>query len=244
LAGACLGQLLVPEVACAAFHAWDITEVYSSADGSVQFIEMRMQFGGQTALSCCGTRITATNSGGTTDFIFGTNLPFGAGLTCLIGTTNLASIPGGVTPNYVIPPNFIRRPIGGGSAALIFSGNGSQAVFSSLPTDGRSALLRSGSPNLIEVNTNSPQNFSDQANSIVPVKFETARANGGNFVVSFATATGPNGSAGPNYAIEARDLVGASTWSTATNVTGDGTTKAVAIPFVPGGDKFFRLRVP
>lgn len=242
LAGAMI--IASTSVTRAAFHLWDVVEVYSSADGSVQFIEMRAQSGGQENLSCCGTRITSTNSLGSSFVIFGTNLP-GDSLnkSCIIGTSNLASIPGGVVPNYVIPPNFIRKPVGGGDAAVIFSGNSSTAVFTNLPSDGRSALLRVGS-SMIEVSTNSPRNFYNQSNAIVPVKFETAVANGGNFVISFPTATGPNGSTGPNYAIEAKGDATSSSWIVATNLTGNGTTQSVALPIQMDTNRFFRLRAP
>jgi hypothetical protein len=54
----------------------------------------------------------------------------------------------------------------------------------------------------LAVATNSPKNFSDQANSIVPVRFDSAHFAGTNFVMTFRTATGANGSAGPTYTIE------------------------------------------
>ena len=83
-----------------------------------------------------------------------------------------------------------------------------------------------------------------QFNTIVPVKFLSANVANNNFVMSFRTATGPNGGIGTNYAVEALSAISSTNWVTVSNLTGNGTTKTVAIPFSPFSNKFFRLRVP
>src|SRR5207247_1351119 len=105
----------------ASYHLWDINEVYSSADGAVQFIELRATSGFQQNLNSGGASIRSTNSSGVNTFSFPTNLPSDtANKTCILGTSNLALVPGGVVPNYIIPANFIRAPSGGGNAAVTF----------------------------------------------------------------------------------------------------------------------------
>jgi len=228
----------------AGFHLWDVTEVYSSADGAVQFIELTALSGGQQNFGCCSPTIRSTNSLGVNTFTFLTNLPGDtASRTCILGTSNLASFPGGVTPNFIIPPNFIRRPVGGGGAAVIFDALPATAAYTTLPTDGESALLRSGG-SMIVVPTNSPRNFQLQSNSIVPVKLLSATRTDPNFVLAFRTATGVNGAAGPNYAVETSAAASPAAWTTVSNVAGNGTLKVVALPIVPGSNQFFRLRVP
>lgn len=232
----------------AGFHLWEISEVFSSADGSVQFVEMRAQTGGQQFFQSFGgasSVLRSTNSLGTSTFTFATNLPGDTtSRTCIIGTSNLASIPGGVTPNYIIPAGFVRRATGGGGAAVVFGPNPSFGmVVTNLPSDGVSALIRSASGALL-VPTNSPRNFQNQSNSIVPTGFASAAQSGGDLVLNFRTATGVNGSTGPNYAIEGSGTVSPPAWSVATNVTGNGNTQTVAIPINFNTNQVFRLRVP
>jgi hypothetical protein len=226
----------------AGFHLWDVSEVYSSEDGSVQFVEIRAQFGGQQFMSF-GANISSANSDGTSTYSCTTDLPSDTtGKTCVFGTANLETIPGGVKPDYIIPANFIRRPVNGGPATVTFGPSGSTINCASLPSDGRGAVLLSAG-NSIVTSTNSPVNFKGDANSIVPVKIDSFAKNGGNVVLSFATATGPNHTAGSNYAVEAKsDVVGS--WTTVSNVTGNGTVKALAFPATAVSNQFFRLRVP
>ena len=91
----------------AAFHLWQITEFYSNADGTVQFIELTETtggFGGQQFLS--GHTLTSTNGGPVNSFTFPANLPGDtANKKMLIGTTGFAAL-GVVTPDYTVPNNF------------------------------------------------------------------------------------------------------------------------------------------
>jgi hypothetical protein len=148
-----------------------------------------------------------------------------------------------VTPNYIIPPNFIRRATNGGGSVVIFNPLPSHAITVNLPSDGRGALLRVGG-NMVVVPTNSPKNFTGQANSIVPLKIASGVKSGSDMVISFPTALGVNGSAGPNYAIESSGTVSPSAWTVATNVTGNGNQRTVAIPIDSATNQVFRLRVP
>lgn len=232
----------------AAYHAWDINEIYSNPDGTVQFIELRALGGSQQFMNNAVT-IRATNSTVTNIFVCNSNLPADTlGRFCIIGTSNLTTAPGGVRPDFFIPPNFIPQTNGFGSAAVLFLPNSFPAnivaaVYTNLPKNGDAAIIRSGA-NFITVATNSPRNFNQQSNVIVPVKFLAANKTDTNFVVSFRTATGVNGSAGPNYAVEGTGAFGPASWSAVTNFIGGGVTQTVAIPITAGTNQFFRLRVP
>jgi hypothetical protein len=216
-----------------AFHLWKINELYSNADGSVQFIELLATTGSQQFIAAHS--ITISGPGGSRSFTCSTNLPSdSANKTFIIGTSNLASIPGGVTPNYVFT----------NSVPFLFTGSGTTTVnwdgfdivtYTNLPTNGSGSLVRSGSVMVVSA-TNSPKNFTGASNSIVPVKFQPASLNG-------TTATGTNGTAGPNYAVEKRDNLTVTNWITISNVTGNGASKTVNIPATaPQG--LYRLRVP
>ena len=84
----------------------------------------------------------------------------------------------------------------------------------------------------------------DQSNTIVPVKFLSANRIDTNFVMSFRTATGPNGSAGPNYGVEFKNEVTNGSWTTLSNIAGNGTTKSVSNAVACSPQRLFRLRVP
>ncbi len=95
----------------ATFDLWEINEVFSSADGTVQYIELATSFSGQQFVA--GHRLVSSDGGVNQNvFNFSSNL---VGDTrnkkVLIATETFASITG-LTPDYTIPENFIF--IGGG----------------------------------------------------------------------------------------------------------------------------------
>jgi hypothetical protein len=94
----------------AAFHQWRFGEIYSSANGSVQFIEL-VNPTGFTTETVSGTAEIRTDSGNVYDFP--ANLTGNtANKRLLISTDNFESIPGAVTPNFstslALPPNFFN----------------------------------------------------------------------------------------------------------------------------------------
>jgi len=56
----------------AAFHLWQVKEVFSNADGSVQFVEMFDSFGGETFTG--GQTLTANSDGNIQTFEFPSSL--------------------------------------------------------------------------------------------------------------------------------------------------------------------------
>ncbi|MCA9240260.1 MAG: hypothetical protein KDA37_08675, partial [Planctomycetales bacterium] len=87
----------------AAFHFWDISEVYSNADGSVQFIELFTNANSQQFL----LNHTITSNANT--FSFPSNSPSPTSLHhLLIATAGFGSLPGGVTPDFTLPANFFN----------------------------------------------------------------------------------------------------------------------------------------
>src|SRR5689334_6160388 len=97
--------------ASAAFHLWTLSEIYSSADGTVQFVELSTSARGQQFLT--GHSLSSSNGGTSHDFDFTSNLPGDtSGHTFLVGTASFAALHI-VTPDYVVPDNFFF--FGGGS---------------------------------------------------------------------------------------------------------------------------------
>ena len=94
----------------ASFHLWQISEVYSNADGTVQFIELTALAGGQQFVT--GHTITSS-MGGMHELL---HLHVGSprrqrrqDVPDRHGGPSLAS---GVTPDYVVPNGFLFTPNG------------------------------------------------------------------------------------------------------------------------------------
>ena len=119
------------------FHLYTINELYSNADGSIQFIEMSVgNFNGQGFWD--GNSISDTQNGVTHSFTFPSDLPSEqtANTEVLIATQGFANL-GIVTPDFIIPANFLF--INGGTFNYA---NVDSWTYSQLPTDGSNALYR------------------------------------------------------------------------------------------------------
>jgi hypothetical protein len=140
------------------FHLWKIDQVFSSADGKVQFIELHDSFSGENLLQ--GHSITSTAN----SFTFPANLPSNqtANHHFLIATTDYASQPGAVTPDYTVPDNFFA--VSGDTlnyaGVSIFTFTAGQ-----LPTDGIHSLSIDSNGNVTTI-ANSETNFASQTGSV------------------------------------------------------------------------------
>ena len=145
--------LLISATAQAGHHLWVWTEMYSNASGSVQFVEMFTAVNSEQGVGAFG--ITST----THSFSFVTNLPTAttANTWILVATSGFGSLPGGVTPDYIIPSNFF--PTGGGT--LNYASGVQIWNYGAVPTDGYHSLLKTGATAV-----NSPQNFAGQVGSV------------------------------------------------------------------------------
>ena len=127
----------------AAFHLFRIDQVYSNADGSIQYVVMRETTGTDGENFWAGNSLRSTSGGNTQTFIFLSNLPSAstASRSVLIATSGFAAL-GLVTPDYTIPAQFI--PINGGT--LNYAGGTDPITLPALPTDGAHAVDRNGTP--------------------------------------------------------------------------------------------------
>jgi hypothetical protein len=141
------------------FHLWQIKEIYSNADGSVQFIELFTTSDGQTVLT--GHQIVASSGDEEVTFTFPADL---VGSTTskhlLIATPGFAALPGAVTPNYTLPCLFFDPAAT--SITIDFVG-ADDVTFAgaSLPTDGTNSLTDTNlpGPQNLQSSASSPRNF-------------------------------------------------------------------------------------
>ena len=139
----------------AAFHEWKINEVYSNADGTVQFIELTTTFGGQQFVN--NRSISSIQGGSTNSFTFPGNLPGDStNKKFLIGTTGFAAL-GVVAPDYIVPNGFVYTS----NVTINFAGF-DMVIFPSVPTDGALSVNR-----LNATATNSPTNFAGATGTVV-----------------------------------------------------------------------------
>lgn len=146
--------LLTASPAQAAFHLWEIREVYTDASGTNQFIEFFSPFGGQQFVG--GQSITVSSGGTNHVFTIPTHLPGDSGNKAfIVGTLSITNF-GAPKPDYIIPNNFVFP---GGGNLNFFVGSG---PYTALPTDGVLSRTWVGGGNAV----NSPRNFAGQSGTI------------------------------------------------------------------------------
>jgi len=164
----------VPSPARAIVHMWDIAEIYSSADGSVQYVEFFTTGDNEVGWSGAAIRSIANDS----TIAFDTNLEGPTGnRSVLVATPGFADLPGAVVPDFEIPAGFVATA----GDTLVFTGGVDRLTFDpgQLPTDGAQSLFRTltiPSPSLPEVagpedlfvGENSPTNYAGETGHLVP----------------------------------------------------------------------------
>jgi uncharacterized repeat protein (TIGR01451 family) len=147
---------------------WVVNEIFICANGSEQFVELRNPTPAIDQFEFGEEQIITTNLANTETNIF--TFPDGTDLspptdfkTLLVATDGFSSLPGGVTPDFILPDNFLFS--GGGMvrfepAALDSVSYGA----GQLPSDGLNSLNRQGA-GLIS-GPNSPRNYAGQTGSV------------------------------------------------------------------------------
>jgi serralysin len=120
------------------FHLYDIDEIFSNADGTVQFIELVVDDHSGEDL-WAGKTITVTENGVVHSFTFPTNLPSAAtsNTHVLIATQGFADL-GIVTPNFIVPNGFLFTD--GGTVSVKYAGVDTVSYGGDLPLDGSDSL--------------------------------------------------------------------------------------------------------
>jgi len=137
----------------AGHHLWDFTEIFSNASGQVQFVELFTAEDNEQGVG----PFTVTAGSNTFNFVTNLSTATTANTWILIATSGFGSLPGGVTPDYIIPGNFF--PTGGGT--LNYASGTDVWSYGAVPTNGVLSLQRNGS-----TATNSPTNFTGQSGSV------------------------------------------------------------------------------
>jgi hypothetical protein len=139
----------------AAFHLWQINEIYSNADGSVQFVELATLSGGQQFLA--GHAITSGQTGAQSKtFQFPNNLPGDTtNRSFLIGTQGFAAL-NVMEPDFIVPDGFLFTTNGTVNFADV-----EIVSYATLPTTGGLSINASGATAV-----NSPKNFAGVSGSI------------------------------------------------------------------------------
>jgi hypothetical protein len=166
---ACLAAaLLAARTADAAFHLWDISEVFTSADGTVQFIEFvappapggnfqNVLFNHTIVTEEVGIVVLPIRS-----YTFLDNLPSNqtGGRRFLVATPAFEAA-AGIAPDYVLDQvPFLDVGI---ANRLNFAEGSDFFDLAGLPTDGESSLFDGGG-----TGPNSPSNFAGEEGMVVP----------------------------------------------------------------------------
>ncbi len=152
----CVALLLLASCpAWATFHLWSMNELYSNADGSVQFLEMTALAPGQQFVG--GHTLRATQGSAAHTFTLPANLPEDtAGHHMLIGTQSFAAL-GVVAPDYVVPDGFFFS----GNGTIVWGEGADVWSYANLPGDGTLSLERDGTTAV-----NSPLDFTGATGTV------------------------------------------------------------------------------
>ncbi len=125
-----------------AFHSYDINELYSNADGTIQFIELVVSNNqGESFFNGIKISVIQSGTGTTNTYTFPSNLPSNASgaKSVLIATQGFAD-QGGVLPDFIVPSGFLF--VGGGTVKFGWTSNinnpADEIAYTALPIDGTS----------------------------------------------------------------------------------------------------------
>ena len=144
--------------AFAGIHTWDVVEVFSNADGTVQYIEL-------LDLGVTGTE-TGVGNGSFTSGLTSYSWSNGAvaaptnGRRYLIATPAFAALPGAPTPDVIVP--LLNVPMFSSAGDTVSFAGVDSFVFGAIPTNGTDAF-----DDTVGIIANSPTNFAGVTGSVV-----------------------------------------------------------------------------
>jgi hypothetical protein len=158
-ASAC--ALLAAHSALAGSHTWRISEVFSTPDGLIQFIELRESLAGAGEINLGPTMSVSTGHS-----INGSVLtPPTTNRHILIATQSFADLPGAPTPDYIIDP--LEIPFFNQLGDTVAHSNWDSWTFGAVPTDCVSSLHKGLPPGeVVTTELNSPTNYAGVTGSI------------------------------------------------------------------------------
>ena len=174
----------IAAAAQASYHTFQIEEIYSNADGSVQYVVLHESYGMNGQNQQQNHTFTATHNGVAKAMMFPNNLPGGvcgyygctdaptAGKRLLIATPGFVAL-GIASADFMMPTRFL--PTDGGT--LNYAEGSSQVTYNSLPIDGAMALNANGNPQPNAAINYNGANVSVQAAPVTNVEFQNPALN-------------------------------------------------------------------
>ena len=109
---ATLGLLLFPLAALASHHSFYSHDLYSNADGTVQYVELISDADGHGVVSCCN--VVATNTATGVTRIYGpiNNFPSNTNSRSVLMGTATVEAAFGMQPDFILPDGFITTTAG------------------------------------------------------------------------------------------------------------------------------------
>jgi len=145
--------------ALAGIHTWDVSEVFSNADGTIQFVEL-VEANGGNAEGGVGNGSISSN---TKVFNWANGAVANtANKKYLVATPAFASLPGAPTPNAIISAGtlpFFFQPSGDTVSFAVYD----SCVFGAIPTDGVHSFDCVTNTTVV----NSPTNFAGTSGSVI-----------------------------------------------------------------------------
>lgn len=143
--------------ASAGIHTWDVNEVFSNGNGTIQFVELWEANGtpGETGVG----NGTITSSLQSHSFGNGAVTAPTTNKHYLIATADFAALPGAPTPDEIIPAG--KVPFFDTAGDTVAFGGFDSFVFGAVPTNGIDSLHK-----LTGVGVNSPTNYAGASGSV------------------------------------------------------------------------------
>ena len=183
---------VAPATLFAGGHTWTIGEVFSNADGTVQFVRVFECCGGPNELNVTGKRVTSLATGA--EFMFTANVAAPtSNKSILLGTAAFAALPGAPTPDHIIPPNFVG--LSGDTISLVGTSSSMTWAAGGLPLDGINSLTNPGPT----VGTNTPENYAGESGTV-----DASVAGSGDFLRGDINQDGTNNIADPVRGLDAQ----------------------------------------
>jgi hypothetical protein len=145
-------------LASAGGHTWDVNEMFSNANGTIQFVELLEQNGTPNENNIVGSTLSSNAE----SFTIGGAAPSPtSNKHYLIATAAFAALPGAPTPDYIIPEGSI--PFVETTGDTVTYGPYDSVTFGSgvLPTDGIDSLNDD-----LTTGVNSPTNYLAESGSV------------------------------------------------------------------------------
>lgn len=143
-------------------HLWDINELYSNFDGTIQFVELHVPMSAANELFMVNKWIRSTVTGA--EFVFPENLSGSTAFAhLLIATQGFANLPGAPTPDYILPDNFMALS---GDTITWFTYDVWNYPNPALPIDGVMSIQKDLGTGQLILAANTPTNYSGATGSV------------------------------------------------------------------------------